>query len=147
MKRRIASWRVLGDQVVFTNGCFDLLHLGHVDYLEKARQFGDRLVVGLNSDTSVRELKGAERPLVPEAARARVLAALEFVDGVVLFSEATPQELIEQLSPEVLVKGADYQLHEIVGHEWVLSHGGRVERIELVEGFSTSSLVEKLRGD
>jgi D-beta-D-heptose 7-phosphate kinase/D-beta-D-heptose 1-phosphate adenosyltransferase len=141
------AWRTrqLGP-VVFSNGVFDLLHPGHVELLEAARGEGAALVVGLNSDASVRRLnKGSERPLLPEAARARMLAGLAAVDCVVLFEEDTPLELIKSLLPDVLVKGADYRRDSIVGADWVEARGGRVVRVPLVEGFSTSSLVERLR--
>ena len=133
--------------VVFTNGVFDLLHVGHVSLLESARAEGDALIVGVNSDASVRRLgKGAERPLVPLAERARVLAALACVDCVVAFEEDTPRELIGVLRPDVLVKGADYALEAIVGAAEVAGWGGRVVRISLVEGKSTSDLLRRLRG-
>lgn len=141
------AWRTrqLGP-VVFTNGVFDLLHPGHVELLEAARREGAALIVGLNSDASVRRLKkGSERPVVPEAARARLLAGLAAVDCVVLFEEDTPLELIKSLLPDVLVKGADYRRDSIVGADWVESRGGRIVQVPLVEGFSTSSLVERLR--
>jgi rfaE bifunctional protein nucleotidyltransferase chain/domain len=132
--------------IVFTNGVFDLLHPGHVELLEAARREGAALVVGLNSDASVRRLgKGADRPVTPEAARARVVAGLAAVDCVVLFDEDTPLELITRLQPDVLVKGADYSRDAIVGAELVESRGGRVVRVPLVHGFSTSSIVERLR--
>jgi rfaE bifunctional protein nucleotidyltransferase chain/domain len=132
--------------VVFTNGVFDLLHPGHVELLEAARREGDVLVVGVNSDASVRRLgKGAERPLVADAGRARVLAGLAAVDRVVLFDEDTPLELIQALAPDVLVKGADYPRDRIVGADWVEARGGRVVRVPLSSGFSTSALVERLR--
>ena len=142
------AWRqAQPGRVVFTNGVFDLVHPGHVDLLEQARAEGDRLVVGVNSDASVRRLgKGAERPLVPEAARARVLAGLAAVDCVVLFDEDTPLALITALAPDVLVKGADYTLDQIVGADVVQARGGRVVRVPLVAGFSTTSIVERLRG-
>jgi rfaE bifunctional protein nucleotidyltransferase chain/domain len=131
---------------VFTNGVFDLVHPGHVELLEAARREGHALIVGLNSDASVRRLgKGLERPVMPEGARARVLAGLGAVDCVVLFDEDTPLELIKSLVPDVLVKGADYRRESIVGADWVEARGGRVVRVPIVEGFSTSSLVERLR--
>jgi D-glycero-beta-D-manno-heptose 1-phosphate adenylyltransferase len=132
--------------IVFTNGVFDLLHPGHVELLEAARREGAALIVGLNSDASVRRLgKGADRPVTAEAARARVLAGLAAVDCVVLFDEDTPLELITRLQPDVLVKGADYSREAIVGADIVESHGGRVVRVPLVHGYSTSSIVERLR--
>ena len=132
--------------VVFTNGVFDLLHPGHVELLESARAEGAALVVGVNSDASVRRLgKGADRPLAGQEARVRVLAGLSAVDCVVLFDEDTPQSLIEALSPDVLVKGADYAREAIVGADWVEARGGRVVRVPLVPGFSTTSLVERFR--
>ncbi|HEV7364792.1 MAG TPA: adenylyltransferase/cytidyltransferase family protein [Gemmatimonadales bacterium] len=132
--------------VVFTNGVFDLLHPGHVELLEAARREGAALIVGVNSDASVRGLdKGPARPLTGEASRARVLAGLAAVDCVVLFDELTPLELIRSLTPDVLVKGADYPRESIVGGDWVEARGGRVVRVPLVGGFSTSSIVERLR--
>lgn len=132
--------------VVFTNGVFDILHPGHVELLEAARREGAVLMVGLNSDVSVRLLaKGPDRPLVPEDARARVLAGLAAVDCVTLFDEPTPLELIKALAPEVLVKGADYARDAIIGADWIESRGGRVVRVPLLNGFSTSALVERLR--
>jgi rfaE bifunctional protein nucleotidyltransferase chain/domain len=132
--------------VVFTNGVFDLVHPGHVELLEAARREGSALVVGLNSDASARRLdKGSGRPVVDEGARARVLAAFTAVDCIVLFDEDTPLELIQSLSPDVLVKGADYSREHIVGADWVESRGGRVVRVPLVSGHSTSAIVERLR--
>ena len=133
--------REAGRTVVFTNGCFDLLHAGHVAYLQRARGCGDLLVVGLNDDASVRALKGAKRPLVPERERAQILSALEAVDAVVLFGEATPELLIRRLRPDVLVKGADYRPEEVAGRDFVESYGGRLELVELVQGRSTSGLI------
>ncbi|HLD47239.1 MAG TPA: D-glycero-beta-D-manno-heptose 1-phosphate adenylyltransferase [Desulfobaccales bacterium] len=135
-----------GKQVVFTNGCFDLLHLGHIRYLEEARSLGDGLIVGVNTDASVARLgKGLGRPLNPEADRARVLAALACVDRVALFGEDTPLALITHLSPDVLVKGGDYRLDQIVGREVVLARGGRVVALPFVSGYSTTGLIERLR--
>jgi D-glycero-beta-D-manno-heptose 1-phosphate adenylyltransferase len=142
----VAWRRSVAGPVVFTNGVFDLLHPGHVELLESARAEGAVLVVGVNSDASVRRLgKGADRPLAREDARARVLAGLAAVDCVVLFDEDTPQALIEALAPDVLVKGADYAREAIVGADWVEARGGRVVRVPLVPGYSTTSLVERLR--
>jgi D-glycero-beta-D-manno-heptose 1-phosphate adenylyltransferase len=133
--------------VVFTNGVFDIIHPGHVELLEAARREGGVLMVGLNSDASVRLLaKGSDRPLVSEDARARVVAGLAAVDCVTLFDETTPLEMIKALAPDVLVKGADYARESIVGGDWIESRGGRVVRVPLVNGFSTSALVERLRG-
>jgi rfaE bifunctional protein nucleotidyltransferase chain/domain len=141
------GWRArVTGSLAFTNGVFDLLHPGHVELLEAARREGTALIVGVNSDASVRRLgKGAERPVTPEAARARVLAGLAAVDCVVLFEDDTPLELITRLEPDILVKGADYTREAIVGAELVESRGGRVIRVPLVQGFSTSSIVERLR--
>ncbi len=138
------SWRAGGRRIVFTNGCFDLLHLGHVDYLEKSRSLGDALVVGLNTDASVSCLKPG-RPLQDETSRARILAALAFVDAVVLFGEPTPLALIELVQPDVLVKGDDYAIGQIVGHEQVLARGGQVLTVPLVSGYSTSRIVARIR--
>ncbi|MEQ8925941.1 MAG: D-glycero-beta-D-manno-heptose 1-phosphate adenylyltransferase [Fulvivirga sp.] len=139
------DWKKSGNEVVFTNGCFDILHLGHVDYLEKAKGLGDRLVVALNTDTSVKRLKGKERPLNNEVSRGRLIAALEFVDAVVYFSEDTPKEIIETLAPDILVKGNDYLAENIVGADFVVKNGGRVETVPLVDGYSTTNLVEKIK--
>ena len=141
------AWRrSVAGSLVFTNGVFDLLHPGHVELLEAARAQGAALVVAVNTDASVRRLgKGTGRPVAGEEARARVLAGLAAVDCVVLFDEDTPQALIEALAPQVLVKGADYARDAIVGADWVETHGGRVVRVPLLSGFSTSSLVERLR--
>ena len=141
------AWRRgIRGRVVFTNGVFDLLHPGHVELLEAARAEGDALVVGLNTDASVRRLrKGSDRPVNPEAARARVLAGLAAVDCIVLFDEDTPYELIKALEPDVLVKGADYSRDRIVGADLVEARGGRVVRVELVPGHSTTRIVERLR--
>ena len=130
-----------GEKMVFTNGCFDLLHVGHVRSLEEARSLGDRLIVGVNRDVSVRRLKGPKRPVVPEARRAEVLAALASVDAVLLFGESTPLRVIRALRPDVLAKGGDWRLDEIVGRQEVESWGGRVARLRVVRGARTSALV------
>ncbi|MBI4515113.1 MAG: D-glycero-beta-D-manno-heptose 1-phosphate adenylyltransferase [Deltaproteobacteria bacterium] len=146
LKRRCAAWRRAGRRIVFTNGCFDLLHVGHVRYLSAARRLGDVLVVGVNSDVSVRRLgKGAGRPLVPQAARAEVLAALAPVDAVVIFTQDTPLALIELVQPDVLVKGGDWRPERIVGAEIVRARGGRVRSLRFAPGFSTSALVARIR--
>ncbi len=144
VERRVAEWRASGETVVFTNGCFDLLHVGHIALLEECRRFGSKLVLGLNSDASVRRLKGPTRPIVGERERARVMAALASVDVVVLFNEDTPLELIRALKPNVLVKGGDYRVETVVGYQEVLAAGGRVEIVPTVEGFSTTSLVQRM---
>jgi D-glycero-beta-D-manno-heptose 1-phosphate adenylyltransferase len=140
----VEAWKRNGEKVVFTNGCFDILHLGHVSYLAKARDLGNRLVVGLNTDSSVRKLKGPLRPAQDEKARASILASLFFVDAVVFFDEDTPEELISTLVPSVLVKGADYKPEDIAGADTVLSAGGQVLTIDLVSGYSTTNLIEKI---
>lgn len=142
---KLALARANGQRIVFTNGCFDLMHLGHVTYLEAARNQGDLLVIGLNTDASVSRLKGPQRPIISEQARARVMAALEVVSYVVLFDEDTPLNLIRSVKPDILVKGADYQVSEIVGADFVMASGGKVERIPFVEGYSTSSLIERIQ--
>jgi len=140
----VARWRERGERIVFTNGVYDLLHRGHVEYLEEARSLGDRLVVGVNGDDSVRRLKGPERPLVPAAERAELLAALECVDLTVIFDDDTPARLIEAVAPDVLAKGADWALEDIVGREFVETRGGRVARIPVREGLSTSAIIRRI---
>ena len=153
--QRIAKWKLKNDKIVFTNGCFDILHKGHVTYLSKAADLGNKLVVAINTDASVKRLgKGDDRPVNPEEARAFVLSALGFIDMVVLFDNNTPLELIQELKPDVLVKGADYDPNEtdssskkyIVGSDVVRSYGGSVEAISLVDGFSTTGIINKLKG-
>jgi D-beta-D-heptose 7-phosphate kinase/D-beta-D-heptose 1-phosphate adenosyltransferase len=141
LRERLALWRHQGERIVFTNGCFDLLHAGHVSYLEQARNHGHRLIVGLNSDASVRALKGPRRPIMPEADRARVLAALAAVDAVVLFAEETPLALIRAVRPDVLVKGADYRPEQVVGAEEVQRQGGQLVLIPLLPERSTSAMI------
>lgn len=139
------AWRAAGEAIVFTNGCFDIVHLGHIDYLEKARNLGQRMILGLNTDASVSRIKGPLRPVVNEYARARLMAALEFVDAVTLFDEPTPLALIEAVRPDILVKGDDYSISTIVGADFVLGNGGRVETVALVPGYSTTSLIARIK--
>ncbi|WP_018476435.1 D-glycero-beta-D-manno-heptose 1-phosphate adenylyltransferase [Pontibacter roseus] len=144
LRQQLQAWRAQGQKVVFTNGCFDLLHLGHVDYLEKSRQLGDKLVLGLNTDASISRIKGPNRPLQDEMSRARVMASLLFVDAVVLFDEDTPLELIKALQPDILVKGDDYSIENIVGQDVVTARGGEVRTVPLVKGYSTTNIVKKI---
>lgn len=144
-QEQIKEWQSEGKKIVFTNGCFDIVHLGHIDYLEKARNLGDKLVLGLNTDASVSRLKGPSRPVVNEYARARMMSALSFVDAVILFDEPTPQELIETLCPNILVKGNDYSIQNIVGADFVIAKGGEVKTISLVDGYSTTSIIKKIK--
>ena len=139
------QWRQSGNTIVFTNGCFDLVHRGHIDSLAKAAEWGDRLIVGLNSDVSVRLLKGENRPLVDQQSRAVLLASMLMVDAVVMFDEETPYQMIQHILPDVLVKGSEYQIEEIAGHDIVLASGGKVIRVELTEGFSTSEIIQKIK--
>lgn len=143
--RSLAAWRAAGARVVFTNGVFDLLHRGHAEYLAEARALGDRLVVGVNSDASVRRLKGASRPIVAAADRVALLEALACVDLAIVFEEDTPLALIEEVRPDVLVKGGDWPIEKIVGREFVEARGGRVLSVPLRSGFGTTQLVERIR--
>lgn len=143
-KNLVNTWKSAGEKVVFTNGCFDIVHLGHIDYLEKARAKGNKLILGLNTDASVRKLKGEKRPLVNEYARSRMMAALQFVDAIILFDEDTPLQLINALKPNILVKGNDYSIENIVGAKEVLENGGSVETIELIKGYSTTEIINKI---
>lgn len=144
LTERLKTLRSRGKKVVFTNGCFDIIHAGHVRYLKKARSLGDILVVGLNSDTSIKGLKGESRPIVPQRERAEVLSALEAVDFIVLFSQPTPVRLIDAISPDVLAKGADWAASNIAGADIVRKRGGRVARISLVKGRSTTNIIKRI---
>ena len=144
LKATVDAWRRLGKKIVFTNGCFDLLHLGHVQRVQEAAAQGDKLIVALNSDNSVKRLKGPSRPIQPQKARAIVMAALEGVSAVILFDEETPLKLIESLTPDVLVKGGDYDVQSVVGAQHVMSHGGRVHLANFVQGFSTTKIVDEI---
>ena len=144
-KNVVMAWKNKRQCVVFTNGCFDILHLGHIDYLEKAKLKGDKLIIGLNSDNSVKKLKGNQRPINSIITRSKMLAALEFVDMVIEFDEDTPLTLIESLLPNILVKGGDYTKENVVGADSVLTTGGTVEIIEFTEGYSTTKLIDQLK--
>lgn len=145
LKRRLARWRVKSDHIVFTNGCFDILHVGHLHTLKEAIQLGDKLIVGLNSDASVSRLKGKERPIVNQLDRSEMLAALEMVDAVIIFEDDTPEELIQMIKPDVLCKGGDWSIENIVGGHFVKSYGGQVVSIPFVKGYSSSSLINKIK--
>lgn len=144
-QKTVAQWAEKGETLVFTNGCFDIVHRGHIDYLSKARDLGTKLILGLNTDASVQRLKGPQRPVVDEQSRAILMAALQFIDLVVFFDEDTPYELIKTLQPDVLVKGSDYKASDIVGYDILMAKGGKVETIDFVAGFSTTSIVKKIK--
>ncbi len=146
LPNQLAVWRFQEKKIVWTNGVFDLLHLGHIDYLSKARDLGDILIVGVNTDASVRRIKKAGRPIQDEKARSTIVAALHFVDAVILFDEDTPYELIKLVQPDVLVKGSDYKAEDIVGSDIVLAKGGTVETIDFLPGYSTTAIEEKIKG-
>lgn len=135
------------NRVIFTNGCFDILHLGHIDYLIKARKLGDVLIIGLNTDNSVKKLKGEKRPVNNQNARALLLASLEFVDFVILFDEETPMNLIKMITPDILVKGGDYTIESVVGADFVLNYGGAVEIIPFLKGYSTTNIINNLQNN
>lgn len=145
LENKLAQWKKEGKQVVFTNGCFDLLHRGHVDYLAKAAELGDALVIGVNTDASVSKLKGPHRPIQDEQSRMQILASLGFVDAVILFDEDTPYKLIKTVQPDVLVKGSDYKPEDIVGYDIVTAKGGSVKTIDFIPGFSTSLIEKKIK--
>ena len=145
LKNQVNAWKQAGEEVVFTNGCFDIIHRGHIEVLAQTADLGDRLIIGLNSDTSIQKLKGKNRPIVEEQSRAILLASLEFVDAVVIFSEDTPLKLISALLPDVLAKGGDYEIETIVGHEIVQQNGGKVKLVPFVDGFSSTTIIEKIK--
>ncbi|MAR40456.1 MAG: D-glycero-beta-D-manno-heptose 1-phosphate adenylyltransferase [Flavobacteriales bacterium] len=140
-------WRGVREKIVFTNGCFDLIHKGHVEVLANIADLGDKLIIGLNSDSSIQRLKGENRPIIDENSRAMLLASLQFIDAIVLFSEDTPQKLIETIVPDILAKGGDYKVEEIVGHEVVLQNRGEVILVPFIDGFSTTNIVDKIKQD
>ncbi len=142
--RMLSIWRFLGKKIVFTNGCFDIIHLGHIDYLSNAADLGDILIIGLNTDQSVSRIKGEKRPLQDEISRAMILASLSFVGAVVFFGEDTPYNLIKITQPDILVKGADYKPEDIVGYDIVKNKGGKIVTIEFLEGYSTTGIEKKI---
>ena len=142
---KVRHWKESGEKIVFTNGCFDIIHAGHIHLLTEAKNLGDRLLIGLNSDQSVQNLKGPDRPLNPEYARASVLESLSMVDGVTIFQEDTPHELVKEIIPHVLVKGGDYSIENVVGADTVRASGGEVVLIPILKGYSTSDLITRIR--
>ena len=142
---KVRHWKESGEKIVFTNGCFDILHAGHIHLLREAKNLGDRLLIGLNSDQSVQNLKGPDRPFNPEDARASVLESLSMVDGVTIFQEDTPHELVKEIIPHVLVKGGDYSIENVVGADTVRVSGGEVVLIPILKGYSTSDLITRIR--
>jgi len=143
--RQLAFWRFRGKKIIFTNGCFDILHLGHIDYLSKAADLGDILIIGLNTDISVKKIKGNKRPVNNETSRSMVLASLKFVTAVILFDEDTPYNLIRSISPDILVKGSDYSPEKIVGYDIIKATGGEIVTIDFLEGYSSSSIIGKIK--
>ncbi|MFY8191050.1 MAG: D-glycero-beta-D-manno-heptose 1-phosphate adenylyltransferase [Bacteroidia bacterium] len=147
LQAQLELWRQNQKKIVFTNGCFDILHRGHVDYLAKAADLGDVLIIGVNTDSSVSKLKGAHRPIQDEESRMQILASLGFVDAVILFGEATPYELIKLVQPDVLVKGSDYQAQNIVGYDIVSAKGGEIKTLDFIPGYSTSAIEAKIKAN
>ena len=147
LMKKIEKWRSENKKIVFTNGCFDLIHLGHIELLARSSDLGDILIIGVNSDASIQNLKGENRPIIEENSRVKQLAALEFVDAVVLFDEDTPQKLIETIKPDVITKGGDYKAENIVGNEVVTQKNGQVVIIPLTQGYSTTSILKKIKDD
>jgi len=142
---QVEQWKLASNKVVFTNGCFDIIHRGHIEVLARTADLGDKLVIGLNSDQSIQKLKGENRPIIDEQSRAILLAALSFVDAIVLFSEDTPLKLINALLPDVLAKGGDYEIETIVGHEIVQKNGGKVKLVPFLDGFSSTTIIDKIK--
>ena len=147
LMKKIEKWRSENKKIVFTNGCFDLIHLGHIEILARSSDFGDKLIIGVNSDLSIKKLKGENRPIIEESSRIRQLSALEFVDAVVLFDEDTPIKLIETIKPDVITKGGDYTAKNVVGNEVVSQKNGEVVIIPLTQGYSTTSILNKIKND
>lgn len=147
LEKDLMRWRFFSQKIVFTNGCFDILHLGHIEYLASAANEGDILVIGLNTDASTTGLKGPNRPINDQQQRAMILASLQFVNAVILFDEPTPYELIKQIQPDVLIKGSDYKPDEIVGHDIIKEKGGIIKTIDFLPGYSTTLIEEKIRNN
>ena len=145
ISRQVDIWKNYGNEIVFTNGCFDIIHRGHIEVLARAADLGDKLIVGLNTDASIQKLKGKDRPIIQENSRAILLAALDFIDAIVLFSEETPLNLITTIKPDILAKGGDYKLDTIVGYEIVKENGGEVILIPFVDGFSSTNIINKIK--
>jgi rfaE bifunctional protein nucleotidyltransferase chain/domain len=145
LNNQVDEWKKSGEKIVFTNGCFDVLHRGHIEVLSKTADLGGRLIIGLNSDSSIKKLKGKSRPIIDENSRALLLAAISFVDAVILFSEETPLNLINNLNPDILAKGGDYEINTIVGHEIVKKNGGDVVLIPFLDGFSSTNIIDKIQ--
>ena len=145
LKNQVNAWKQAGKKIVFTNGCFDIIHRGHIEVLAQTAYLGDRLIIGLNSDSSIQKLKGEDRPIMTENSRAILLAALSFVDAVILFPEDTPINLISTLLPDVLAKGGDYEIETIVGQEIVQNNGGKVKLVPFVDGFSSTTIIDKIK--
>ena len=145
LTNQVKQWKMAGKKVVFTNGCFDIIHRGHIEVLARTADLGDKLIIGLNSDQSIQKIKGEDRPVIDEQSRAILLAALSFVDAIVLFSEDTPLELISALLPNVLAKGGDYEIETIVGHEIVQKNGGKVKLVPFLDGFSSTTIIDKIK--
>ena len=145
LKNQVNAWKQAGEEVVFTNGCFDIIHRGHIEVLAQTADLGDRLIIGLNSDSSIQKLKGEDRPIIDEQARAIFLSALSFVDAVILFPEETPINLISMLLPDVLAKGGDYEIETIVGHKIIQNNGGKVILVPFVDGFSSTTIIDKIK--
>ena len=142
---QVNTWKQSNQKIVFTNGCFDIIHKGHIEVLARTADLGDKLIVGLNSDNSIQKLKGEKRPIIDENSRIILLAALDFVDAIILFSEETPLNLITTLKPDILAKGGDYKVDTIVGHEVVQKNGGKVVLIPFVDGFSSTNIINKIK--
>lgn len=145
LEKQVKIWKESGERIVFTNGCFDLVHRGHIEVLARTADLGDKLIIGLNSDSSIKRLKGESRPIINEDSRAILLAALSFVDAIVLFSEDTPFNLISTLLPDVLAKGGDYEISSIAGHDVVQNNGGEVILVPFVDGFSSTNIIDKIK--